>query len=225
MLANHHCCSKCHCPLCHGVELSAYHQDKKRSYVHCQQCHLVFVPRQFHLTIEQEKAEYDKHDNLALDDGYRRFLNRTLMPLLTEVKHRFGEAAIGLDFGCGEGQHLSAMAREQGVKILNYDLYYHDCAENLQRSYEFVVLTEVIEHLLDARRIWLQLTSLLKPGGILAMMTKRVRNPEAFSTWHYKNDPTHIAFYSDTTFRYVADWLNMELQVIANDVVFFIAPD
>lgn len=204
------------CPLCHGIELVAYHQDRKRSYRQCQTCQLVSVPPEFYLSAEAEKAEYDKHENHPDDLGYQKFLNRTLEPLLA----RFDPSARGLDFGCGEGKALSLMAKARGYLIDNYDLYYANAPETLTCQYDFITLTEVIEHVSDADALLTQLYQLLKPQGILAVMTKRVLNPTAFSVWHYKNDPTHINFYSEASFQWLALHYGWQLEIVDKDVVF-----
>jgi len=61
-------------------------------------------------------------------------------------------------------------------------------------------------------------------GGWLGIMTKRVRDQEAFKTWHYKNDPTHIGFFSEATFQWLTGrWSSMgipaTLVITGNDVV------
>lgn len=205
------------CPLCHGADLVVYHQDKKRRYHQCQTCQLVSVPPEFYLSAEAEKTEYDKHENHADDLGYQTFLNRTLEPLLSRVS----TSAQGLDFGCGEGKALSLMAKARGYQIDNYDLYYANNPETLDRQYEFITLTEVIEHVSDAAGLLAQLDSLLKPKGILAVMTKRVQNQTAFASWHYKNDPTHINFYAEATFEWLTQHYGWRLEIIDKDVVFF----
>ncbi|QYJ78659.1 class I SAM-dependent methyltransferase [Shewanella acanthi] len=204
------------CPLCHSVDLVHYHQDKKRSYYQCPTCMLVSVPAEYYLSAADEKAEYDKHENHPEDLGYQRFLNRTLEPLLERVT----VDQQGLDFGCGEGKVLSLMARSRGYQMENYDLYYANCPEVLNRQYDFITLTEVIEHVSDASALLSQLNRLLKPNGILAVMTKRVRDLAAFTNWHYKNDPTHINFYSEATFRWLAEHYGWRLEIVDNDVVF-----
>lgn len=204
------------CPLCHGTELLVYHQDKKRDYHQCQICQLVSVPPEFYLSAEAEKAEYDKHENRADDLGYQTFLNRTLEPLLSRVS----TSAKGLDFGCGEGKALSLMTKARGYQIDNYDLYYANNPEILARQYDFITLTEVIEHVSDAAGLLAQLDRLLKTNGILAVMTKRVQNQTAFATWHYKNDPTHINFYAEATFEWLAQHYGWRLEIIDKDVAF-----
>lgn len=213
------------CPLCHSQSCQYYWHDKTREFHQCQHCHLVFVPPRYHLSRQEEKAEYDKHNNTCLNEGYRRFLNRTLEPLLAAAKSHFDSQSInnnisGLDFGCGEGAFLSQMAKEQGVSVENYDLYYHPNKSALAQQYHFVVMTEVLEHLAQPATVIRHLVSLLKPKGILAIMTKRVLDQEAFTTWHYKNDPTHICFYSESTFEFIASEYGLSLEVMGNDVVF-----
>ena len=64
------------------------------------------------------------------------------------------------------------------------------------------------------------LYALLKPGGLVAIMTKRVISQTRFATWHYKNDRTHVSFFSEATFKWVAEHLGMELHIVSDDVVF-----
>ncbi len=205
------------CPLCSCQSITAYYQDKKRDYLQCENCDLVFVPRAFHLSSEQELAEYNKHQNDPRDKGYRQFLSRVTKPLFA----RIALSDKGLDFGCGPGPAISAMAKEQGIKVNNYDLYYFNQPSLLEKQYQFITLTEVIEHLASPMQELSKLNQMLVDGGILAVMTKRVANLQAFKTWHYKNDPTHISFYSEQTFEWIAQKLNWQLEVIDKDVVFF----
>ncbi|WP_040393923.1 class I SAM-dependent methyltransferase [Catenovulum agarivorans] len=212
----------CSCPLCCSLDTHFYHQDKLRSYLQCSHCKLVFVPQQFHLSAQAEKAEYDKHDNSYADQGYQRFLSRTWTPLKTRLKRQFTEAIQGLDFGCGEGAVLSKMAQADGFNMRNYDLYYFPQTEVLQQKYQFISATEVIEHIADAHNVWLLLDRLLDQKGVLAVMTKRVLRAQAFANWHYKNDLTHVCFYSEFTFAYLASKFNWTFEIIDKDVVFLI---
>ncbi|WP_440903038.1 class I SAM-dependent methyltransferase [Catenovulum sp. SX2] len=208
------------CPLCCSLDTHFYHQDKRRSYLQCRHCQLVFVPQQFHLSAQAEKAEYDKHDNSIADLGYQKFLSRTWAPLKARLNQQVPADIQGLDFGCGEGAVLSQMAKADGFSVLNYDLYYFPQTEVLQRKYQFITATEVIEHIADAHSVWSLLDRLLDNQGVLAVMTKRVLDTQAFATWHYKNDLTHICFYSEFTFAYLASKFNWTFEIIDKDVVF-----
>ena len=209
------------CPLCLNETTSpVYHQDSIRAYHHCSCCGLVRVGDQYRLTAVKEKAQYDLHQNNPDDPEYRKFLGRTFDPLQARVsKH-----SVGLDFGCGPGPTISKMGDQVGLKISNYDLYYYNDPELLETQYDFVTMTEVIEHIAEPGELLKVMDSLLKPKAILAIMTKRLIDYQQFINWHYKNDPTHICFYSLDTFRWIADQFSWRMEVIDKDVVFFYKP-
>ena len=204
------------CPLCHEVDSVFWHRDSRREYRRCRRCLLVFVPPVFHLEPVAEKAEYDLHDNDPEDAGYRRFLSRVAQPLLA----RLPEPANGLDFGCGPGPALARMLEGAGHSVALYDKYYFPDPDPLGRDYDFVCATEVVEHLADPATEFNRLFGMLRPGGWLAIMTKRVRDQAAFSHWHYIQDPTHIAFYSEQTFAWIARHWQVEWELVGADVVF-----
>jgi hypothetical protein len=52
-------------------------------------------------------------------------------------------------------------------------------------------------------------------------MTKQVIDKEAFSCWHYTQDPTHVCFFSLATFQWLAALWQGELQAIGSDVIIF----
>jgi len=204
-----------HCPLCAGIGISAYFSDKRRSYQRCDRCHLVFVPARFYLDRGAERAEYDLHQNEIGDAGYRAFLSRLLRPL-TE---RLEPGARGLDFGCGPGPALAEMLREGGFDMSLYDSFYLPDKRPLQDQYDFICATEVVEHLHQPGAELARLWALLRPGGWLGIMTKLVRNRAAFANWHYKNDPTHVCFFSGDTWRWWAGQQGAQLSLIGADVI------
>lgn len=203
------------CPLCTSHHIEHYHQDKKRAYQRCQQCELIFVPNEYHLAHAQEKQVYDFHENSPQDAGYRKFLNKLLVPLA----QRLTPQAEGLDFGCGPGPTIKPMMEEQGFSISNYDIYYANDPAILSRRYDFITCTEAIEHFSQPGKELSLLDSLLESGGFLGIMTKRATTRDAFSKWHYKNDPTHICFFSEKTFHWIANWLNYEVDFPGSDTV------
>ncbi|MCP5171508.1 MAG: class I SAM-dependent methyltransferase [Pseudomonadales bacterium] len=202
------------CPLCF-CESQRFCQDDTREYQQCRNCKLVFVPEAFHLTAEEEKAQYDLHENSPDDNAYRAFLSRLYLPMLELLPKN----SLGLDFGSGPGPTLSIMFEEAGHRMALFDIFYAQDKTVLTRCYDFITATEVVEHLARPADIFTRLWGILKPGGWLGIMTKRVQNRAAFAHWHYKNDPTHIAFYSNATFCWLADELGAELYLMAPDVV------
>ncbi len=206
------------CPLCHGVSINkTYHQDTRRNFQACTTCQLVFVPPEQFLTAEAEKAAYDHHQNSPDDGAYRQFLSRLFIPMQQELQ----PASHGLDFGSGPGPTLSVMFEEAGHTVSLYDYFYANDPSVLQQSYDFITTSEVIEHLHQPKRELEGLWNLLKPEGILGIMTKRVLDQQAFTTWHYKNDLTHVCFFSETTFSWLAKQWTANITFVATDVVLF----
>jgi SAM-dependent methyltransferase len=204
-----------HCPLCKGFDLSPYALDKARAYLSCGTCQLVFVPPEHYLSRELERAEYDLHENDVDDAGYRGFLSRLAEPMAQRLK----PGARGLDFGCGPEPALARMLEEKGFVVALYDSFYQPEETAVTGSYDFICATEVVEHLHfpgdELERLW----SLLKPGSWLGIMTKLVKTPEAFATWHYKNDPTHVCFFSTDTWQWWAQEHATEAEFIGADVI------
>ena len=208
------------CPLCESDQLALYHRDAKRPYQQCANCQLVFVEHNYHLNSAAEKAEYDLHQNHPGDPGYRNFLQRLATPLAT----RLAAGSRGLDFGCGPGPTLSLMLEELGHTVSLYDIFYAVNERVWQCRYQFITATEVVEHLSQPGRELLRLWRHLEPGGILAVMTKRVINPERFASWHYKNDPTHICFFSEQSFEWLGHQWGVKPEFIGGDIVLFTKP-
>jgi Methyltransferase domain len=208
------------CPLCKSTSTLPYYQDRARKYLKCANCDLVFVPASLHLSPTEEKAYYDLHDNRPDDPHYRRFLDR----LFTPLQQRLAPNSRGLDYGCGPGPTLSKMFEEAGHSIALYDPYYACDKSVLSAQYDFITLSEVVEHMAQPGRDLDCLWSCLSSNGWLGIMTKRVRNREAFKSWHYITDPTHISYFSQATFQWLTSRWSLtgtgaKLVIAADDVV------
>lgn len=201
--------------MCNASDARSFHQDKRREYCQCPNCHLVFVLPEHHLPAAQEKAEYDLHENRPDDPNYRRFLRRLFDPMLQRVK----PGSRGLDFGSGPGPTLSLMFTEAGHAMSIYDPFYAPDRSVLESQYDFITATEVVEHLHCPQRELDRLWSCLKPGGTLGIMTKLVLDQEAFKRWHYKNDLTHVCFFSRPCFNWLSAEWQAELLFAAPDVI------
>lgn len=202
------------CPLCNASKYKHHHRDERRDYYLCAECHLVFVPGSQRLTIDEEKAVYDLHENHPDDSGYRKFLSR----IFTAVCERVKPPAFGMDFGAGPGPTLSLMFAEAGYGMAIYDPVYASDESVLTAEYNFITATEVFEHLFFPGKEIEKLISILKPGGWLAVMTGRIPSECQFSDWHYIRDPTHVCFYTEKTFHWIASRYNLRLNYSDNNV-------
>ena len=203
------------CPLCRAYNINHFHTDSRRNYYRCETCRLVFVPSDQHLSLQQEKAIYDQHQNDLYDESYRGFLSRLFLPLTDRVK----AGSQGLDYGCGPGPALATMFMEQGFSMALFDPIYANHPKVLQPYYDFISCTEVVEHFAEPEREFQHLFSLLITGGWLGIMTKLVYDQQAFANWHYKNDQTHICFFSRPTFEWLAQQYQCHLEFLGQDVI------
>lgn len=206
------------CLLCDTAEnAKIYHQDHYRNYFCCPVCHLVFVPPKHYLSSTKEKAHYDLHKNSPEDHSYREFLRRLFLPM----QERLSPGSHGLDFGSGPGPTLSVLFEEAGHSMNLYDHFYAQDPSVFQHEYDFITSTEVLEHLhhpkMELNRLWKR----LRPGGYLGIMTKLLPSQKSFSDWHYKNDPTHVCFYSRSTFEWLAVRWDSQLTFFDHDVMLF----
>ncbi|MCL6415043.1 class I SAM-dependent methyltransferase [Aestuariirhabdus sp. Z084] len=208
------------CVLCGAPDCAPFHQDKFRLYLRCPHCYLVQVPDHYHLSAEQERAEYELHNNDPEDPGYRGFLSRLSVPLF----ERLPGQAEGLDFGCGPGPALARMFEEQGYSMRLFDPFFANHPQHLEANYDFITATEVLEHLSQPAEVLNQLWSILKPGGWLGIMTKLVISETAFANWHYIRDPTHIIFFSQETFLFWGRQHQARVEFIGKDVTLIQKP-
>ena len=210
------------CPLCTGIDVQLFHTDRtkrsQREYWRCGRCSLVFVPSAFFLTPDAEKAEYELHENALADDGYRQFLNRFWQPFSALLKKK----SELLEFGCGPGPLLSRMMAKDGHQVACFDPFFaNDATVLIEGKYDGVTATEVFEHLHEPKRVFEACLSYLKPTGGLGIMTKLVKSRDAFAQWHYKNDLTHVIFFSEDTFEWLANHYRLHWQMVAADVAVF----
>ena len=200
------------CPLCLSTQASLFHtstqKNLERDYLHCGTCDLVFVPAEFHIDADAARDRYLTHDNDPYNADYRRFLSR----LWDELRPRLPEGARGLDYGAGPGPALAAMMEEDGFSAALYDPLFHPDEAVLSDSYDFITCTETVEHFATPRADFLRLHELLAPGAWLGIMTDILEDRDGFGDWYYHRDPTHVAFYTRRTFRWIADWLDLTLE-------------
>ncbi len=142
-----------------------------------------------------EKQRYDVHQNTPKDCCYRQFLSQVLTPVLELIK----PDDKGLDFGCGPGPTLSVMFQERGYEIDLFDKFYVNDPLIFSNKYNFITVTEVVEHLAQPGEELTRLYTMLEHGRVLAIMIKMLNVDINFKSWYYKDDLTHICFFNQAT--------------------------
>jgi 2-polyprenyl-3-methyl-5-hydroxy-6-metoxy-1,4-benzoquinol methylase len=187
------------CLLCQTPsENVARHRD--RDVYRCPECQLAFLDPGHHVTNAEARAEYLLHDNTMECRGYVRMFEKKIATL---GEHCTGISSV-LDYGCGPGPVLVELLRRGGYDAYGYDpMFFADA--DLERTYDCVISTEVFEHFMDPAAEFPKVHRLVKPGGILAIMTLHHDDGTDLSTWWYLNVPSHVVFYSSRTFEWIAD--------------------
>ena len=188
-----------HCRLCSNKNLVDLHSSDERKYYLCPDCKLISVPRKYFLSPEREKERYLSHNNSIEQQGYVDFLNRAIEPALPFLNRTM----LGLDYGCGYAPTVSEILAAQGFRCEDYDPFF--IANDLTKRYDFIFSTEVFEHFFNPQQDIKRITELLKPGGLLVVMTEKWQDAQRFDSWYYKRDPAHVAFYHDDTFAFISE--------------------
>lgn len=176
------------CPVCEDGAATLFQTIDGNTYWRCDECIATFLDRASFPTIDEERRHYASHENNIDDSGYRQFLSRLAGPLL----ERLPPAQKGLDYGCGPGPALAAMLREAGHGMHLYDPLFTPDPAALRRTYDFITCTETVEHFHAPAKEFARLKEMLRPGGVLALMTCFQTDDALFADWHYRKDPTHV---------------------------------
>lgn len=158
-------------------------------------------PKSNFLTVNEEKGRYDLHKNDANERGYRAFVS----PVVDRIKKEQFSNEKGLDFGSGKDSAVVAQLQEVGYDIKSYDPYYFDDPELLKRRYDYISCTEVIEHFYNPKKEFQRLKDMLQKGGALYIMTEIYSEDIDFENWYYKEDPTHVIFYTKKSFEWIKE--------------------
>jgi 2-polyprenyl-3-methyl-5-hydroxy-6-metoxy-1,4-benzoquinol methylase len=109
-----------------------------------------------------------------------------------------------LDFGCGDGPVISHLLEGLGYRVRKWDPFFFPDQTVFERKYDFIILSEVMEHFHDPEMEFKKLFSMLNPGGMILCLTEIYSQDIDFASWRYKDDETHVFFYTLETLNYIA---------------------
>lgn len=193
------------CLICSAPAQHFFKDNKtEQTYFKCPNCEAVFLAKENRLSLSEETARYELHENNPEDQAYRDFLFQLIEPLLEKLsKFNSPSTLKGLDYGSGPNPTLSVMLKEYGYEVDNYDpIYGPKLQEN--KIYDFITCTEAAEHFYNPHNEFEKISSILKPGGVFALMTLFLKSDEDFKNWYYRRDPSHVIFYATKTLEFIA---------------------
>lgn len=189
------------CLACKSIHLKVLPtKEAGDRYFHCADCDFRFLNPIYRLNSEDEKKRYQLHTQEPSDPGYQEFVK----PLLDEIKKGVGKDSSLLDFGSGPAAMTAGYLRGQGYSVDLYDPFFSPSTKVFDQKYDLVYACEVVEHFFDPSFEFSRISSMLKPGGIFAIMTSLYDSGIDFDQWYYRKDPTHISLYSMATFEKLA---------------------
>lgn len=202
------------CPLCSG-ESANYYRHINRQFLQCSNCESVFLHPDDYLSEEAEKKHYLNHNNDPDDVRYQNFVAPIVKPILNDFKPEHS----GLDFGSGTGSPIMKLLKDAGYGIVQYDLFFHNYPELLEKKYDYIACSETAEHFKEPYKEFQQLRNLLKPNGKLYIMTDRFDPNRDFGTWFYKTDHTHVFLYHAKAFEWIMNEFGFSSLEIEGKVV------
>ncbi len=204
------------CLLCQSSELKpVLHHSWKGQVFHCQNCDLIFKNPADFLDWGEQKQRYDQHENNIDNPGYAEFFEQLLKPLRFYLK----PAQRALDWGAGPGPVLAELLRREGLSVEIYDPVYQP--RKPAGNFDLITSTEVLEHFQQPAESLREILSSLRSQGIFAGLTQFHQGPEKFANWWYAKDPTHVVFYSEETFRWWAEQVDLKILHLQSPVFIF----
>jgi len=195
------------CPLCsENKKIDQVQDSDRRIFYHCNTCHLIFTDILHHPSFEDEKNRYFKHNNSIDDPRYTAYLRKPINPVLTYLKPGFS----GLDYGCGPVPVLSILLQKHKLICDHYDPFFFPGLKK-EKLYDFIFVIESAEHFFYPGKEFDQITGLLKPEGILIIMTQLWNEELEFKTWWYARDISHVSFYHKETMDYICRRFNLKM--------------
>ncbi|MFO7676707.1 MAG: methyltransferase domain-containing protein [bacterium] len=208
------------CPVCRGRRVGLFLAVGGRGYWRCDSCAATFLDRADLPGPEAEAARYREHRNDPDDPGYLAHLRRLADPMLA----RLPPVRAGLDYGCGPSPALARLFTAAGHSVRRYDPLFCPERAALRATYDFIACSEVAEHFHRPALEFARLDRLLRPGGLLGVMTRFLVDDGGFANWHYRRDPTHVVFYKPETFRLLAARLGWDCELPGPDVALMRRP-
>ncbi len=199
------------CNICSSSTDIITDSKNNTEYHSCSNCDFIFLDPLKRIPPENEKERYLKHNNSIDNSGYVSMLEDFITACITPLSYKIENI---LDFGCGPDPVLASLLTNKRYTVDTYDKYFFPAKTFQGKKYALITLVEVIEHLPDPLETITALRNQLKPEGLIAIMTLFRRTEDNFLNWWYRQDPTHISFFSHKTIRHLATILGMQCKII-----------
>lgn len=188
------------CPVCGRAGTEAL-KFPVASYRRCEACGSVYLEPEYFLSPEEERSRYLKHENSLEDSGYRKYLEAFLDGILEHEAVEADSISQVFDYGSGPEPALVMLLRQRGFTAEGWDPYFNTAGQGFEGGADLVTCLEVAEHFHEPRNDFQSLAVTARPNGLVAVATHpvssdRVQVERDFPAWWYRQDPTHVVFYT-----------------------------
>ncbi len=193
---------KPHCSICDTSSIFLLNKDEHDLYK-CPKCQLVFVYPEPPSTFLQENlysAESGYMSNRARQD-LSKDKEQKRVSVVFDYFQRHNPKGLMLDVGCGNGQ-MMYWAQKRGIESKGVELnkrtadraleygfeVYNGFLEDApfdKKSFDYVFLGEIIEHVIDPRVFVRQTASFLREEGLVGITTPNIDCPWSKTTFFY----------------------------------------
>ncbi len=205
-----------YCPLCSGTS-TIFYQKNKQLFYKCDNCFGIFLDKSLRPNRNDELLRYKEHNNDINDKRYQKFV----LPITSSIIKDFTKNNKGLDFGAGTGPVISKVLKDNNFSIEQYDPFFHNYPDLLNKKYDYIACCEVIEHFYNPGKEFKLLKKLLLQNGILYCMTDIYNENINFDNWYYKNDPTHVFIYHKKTIDWIKENFGFNKTTIKGRLITF----
>ena len=168
----------------------------------------------YYLDSAAEKKRYALHNNSLLNTGYVRYLESFIdsvlgFPAIFDQKNIKMQEIV--DYGSGPEPSLATLLQKRGFTVRCYDPYFAPEMVLPGKLADFVTCLEVAEHFKEPIKDFALIVNCIRENGFLALathlmpaFTNETEQIAFFSSWWYRQDPTHVSFFTEKALRIVA---------------------
>lgn len=199
-------------------------------------CGGVFVDPEYFLTPHEQGMRYTLHQNilepLDVGGGYRNFLTKFADTAFLYL-HNLGETSSVrtiFDYGSGPQPALVQLLNEykdrgqlaKTTEIRGWDPFFAPDTLFFENGADIVFCLEVAEHFENPLKGFEGLARASGIGGIVVLQTMLVPHSyDEFKKWWYKDDTTHVSFYSYKALALCAKRAHLDIEAHIGSVFFF----
>jgi SAM-dependent methyltransferase len=198
-----------------------------RVFFRCENCYYIFTTER-NLSSEETKAHF-KNQWIQKPEGAYPACCTLLHGLLESTGKPCRRA---LDFGCGNGGLVRSL-RERGIETFGIDpipvendlahCVYPRLEDLPEKRFDMITALEVFEHLDRPSDTLSRLISYLSEDGFIflttALTNRALTGIRCFPYWIYQKDPTHVGFFDQRTFEWMATRFSLEIHIFHHDFV------